>query len=148
MSKAFFTFILVATISPHTLLIPSAPPPEAFRVFKQSPAPGPRITPYLKYQTEQAWREDENRVREWEGIRNEKDVFQLQRVLRTKLLEMIGGLPDRKTPLNPVVTGTIQMDDFHIEKLIFESLPGVYVSALLYVPDDKHGSHPAVLVEN
>ena len=146
MSKAFFTFILVATLSPHTLLTPSAPPPEAFRVFKQSPAPGPRITPYLKYQTEQAWREDELRVREWDGIRNEKDLFQLQRVLRTKLLEMIGGLPERKTPLNPVVTGTIQMDGFHIEKLIFESLPSVYVSALLYVPDDKHEPHPAVLV--
>jgi cephalosporin-C deacetylase-like acetyl esterase len=146
MSKAFFTFILVATLSPQTVLTPSAPPPEAFRVFKQSPAPGPRITPYLKYQTEQAWREDEIRVREWEGIRNEKDLFQLQRALRTKLLEMIGGLPERKTPLNPVVTGTIQMDGFHIEKLIFESLPGVYVAALLYVPDDKHGPHPAVLV--
>jgi cephalosporin-C deacetylase-like acetyl esterase len=146
MSKTFFTFILVATLSPQALLTQNGPPPEAFKTFKQSPAPGPRITPYLKYQTEQAWREDELRVREWERIRNEKDVFQLQRELRTKLLEMIGGLPERKTPLNPVVTGKIQMDGFHIEKLIFESVPGVYVSALLYVPDDKLGTHPAVLV--
>lgn len=146
MTKAFLTCIVVATLSAHAFFSPVAPPPEAFRVFKQTPAPGPRITPYLKYQTEQAWREDELRRRAWEGIRNEKDLFQLQRELRRKLLDMIGGLPERKTPLNPLVTGTIPMAGFHIEKLIFESLPGVYVPALLYVPDDKRGPHPAVLV--
>src|SRR6266581_8740836 len=146
MTKVFLTCSLVATFSAHALLFAVAPPPEAFRVFKQTPAPGPRITPYLKYQTEQAWREDELRRRNWEGIRNEKDVFQLQRELRRKLLEMIGELPEKKTPLNPLVTGTIQMAGFHIEKVIFESLPGVYVPALLYVPDDKRGLHPAVLV--
>src|SRR5437870_1259882 len=146
MTKAFLTCILVATFSARAFLSPVAPPPEAFRVFKQTPAPGPRITPYLKYQTEQAWSEDELRRREWEGIRNEKDLFQLQRKLRRKLLEMIGELPERKTPLHPLVTGTIQMAGFRIEKLIFESLPGVYVSALLYVPDDTRGPHPAVLV--
>jgi Acetyl xylan esterase (AXE1) len=145
MSKAFLICVLAATVSGQALS-PVAPPPEAFRVFKQTPAPGPRITPYLKYQTEQAWREDELRRREWEGIRNEKDLFQLQRELRRKLLEMIGGLPERKTPLNPLVTGTIQMAGFHIEKLIFESLPGVYVPALLYLPDDTRGPLPAVLV--
>jgi cephalosporin-C deacetylase-like acetyl esterase len=146
MTKAFLTCILVATLSAQAFFSPVAPPPEAFRVFKQTPAPGPRITPNLKYQTEQAWKEDELRRREWEGIRNEKDLFQLQRELRRKLLEMIGELPERKTPLNPLVTGTIHMAGFHIEKLIFESLPGVYVPALLYVPDDKRGPHPAVLV--
>jgi hypothetical protein len=37
------------------------------------------------------------------------------------------------------------MEEFHIEKLVFESLPGIYVSALVYAPDDA-GKHPAVLV--
>src|SRR5205809_4155480 len=110
MTKIFLLCILVATFSTRTFLFP--PPPEAFRVFKQTPAPGPRITPYLKYQTEQAWREDELRRHEWEGIRNEKDVFKVQRELRRKLLEMIGELPERKTPLNPRVTGMIHMAGF------------------------------------
>ena len=144
MTKAFLICILVATFGTGTFLSPVAPPPEAFRVFKQAPTPGPRITPYLKYQTEEAWREDELRRREWEGIRNERDVFQLQHELRRKLLEMIGELPEKKTPLNPLVTGTIQMTGFHIEKVICESLPGVYVPALLYVPDDTRGPLPAV----
>jgi pimeloyl-ACP methyl ester carboxylesterase len=59
---------------------------------------------------------------------------------------MLGGLPAQQTPLHPQITGQIRMDGFHIEKLIFESLPGVYVSALVYVPDDGNKTHPAVLV--
>jgi len=59
---------------------------------------------------------------------------------------MLGGLPTKRTPLNPHITGRIQMEGFHIEKLIFESLPGVYVSALVYVPEDVSTKRPAVLV--
>src|SRR5204862_2784984 len=44
------------------------------------------------------------------------------------------------------VTGRIQMQGFSVEKLIFQSLPGVYVTALVYVPDDHSKKHPAVLV--
>jgi cephalosporin-C deacetylase-like acetyl esterase len=66
--------------------------------------------------------------------------------MRSNLLKMLGELPAKKTPLNPQITGRIQMDGFHIEKLIFESLPGIYVTALVYVPDDEAKKHPAVLV--
>ena len=59
---------------------------------------------------------------------------------------MMGGLPAKRTPLNARVTGNIQMDGFHIEKLIFESLPKIYVTALLYVPEDGSAKHPAILV--
>src|SRR5690242_654580 len=59
---------------------------------------------------------------------------------------MIGGLPAIKTDLHAVITGKIQMDGFAIEKLVFQSLPGVYVTALVYVPNDHAGKHPAVLV--
>ena len=146
MIKALLASILIATLGANVFSFSLAPPPEAFTVLRQTPAPGPRITPYLKYQTEQAWREDELRRRTLEGIRTEKDLLQLQRELRRKLLEMIGELPAERTPLNPLISGRIQMDGFHIEKLIFESLPGVYVPALVYVPDDQVGPHPAVLV--
>jgi len=126
----------------------SAPPPEAFVVLPTQPT-GPRITPYLRYQTDLAWRQDEQRQKVWASIHSEQDLFRAQSDLRGKLLTMLGGLPDRRTPLHPRITGTIPMDGFHIEKVIFESLPGVYVTALLYFPDDSPGSgkkHPAVLV--
>ena len=123
-----------------------APPAEAFRVLAQSPTQGPTITPYLKYQTELAWRQDDRRRKRWASLNTEKDLLQLQQEMRDHLLDMIGGLPTTKTPLNPHITGRIQMRGFHIEKLIFESLPGVYVTALVYAPDDGNKRYPAILV--
>src|SRR6185369_10599413 len=59
---------------------------------------------------------------------------------------LIGGLPAEKTDLHARITGTIRMDGYSVEKLIFESLPGIYVTALVYVPADGSRQHPAVLV--
>ena len=122
------------------------PPPEAFQVLPSRKAEGPAITEYLEYQTEIAWRQDEERRKSWQVIGSEQDLISTQESMRERILRMLGGLPAEKTPLNPRVTGRIQMQEFHIEKLIFESLPGVYVTALVYVPDDGPRKHPAVLV--
>ncbi len=122
------------------------PPPEFFRVLKQPLTSGPRITPYLRYQAEQAWKEDEARQKAWDAIRDEGGLRKLQDDLRQKLLQMIGGLPTVKTELHAEITGRIPMDGFTIEKLVFQSLPGIYVTALVYVPNDHVSKHPAVLV--
>jgi pimeloyl-ACP methyl ester carboxylesterase len=122
------------------------PPAEAFHVFPSAATEAPVITPYLKYQTEMAWQEDDQRRKAWEGILTEQDLLRVRRALEEHLLAMLGGLPTEQTPLHPQITGQIRMDGFHIEKLIFESLPGVYVSALVYVPDDGNKTHPAILV--
>src|SRR5438874_3794505 len=122
------------------------PPPEFFRVLKPPLSSGPRITPYLRYQAEQAWKEDEARQKAWDAIRDEAGLLKTQDELRQKLLEMIGGLPVAKTDLHPVIVGKISMDGYSIEKLVFQSLPGLYVTALVYVPNDHASKHPAVLV--
>lgn len=93
-----------------------------------------------------AWRQDDERRTRWEAIETEQQLLQLQQETRNHLLHMLGGLPTEKTPLNPRITGRIQMKGFHIEKLIFESLPGVYVTALVYVPENTDAKHPGVLV--
>jgi len=49
-----------------------------------------------------------------------------------------------KTSLNITVTGTIQRDGYRIEKLYYESLPGLYVPANLYIPD--HIEKPAAAI--
>jgi pimeloyl-ACP methyl ester carboxylesterase len=123
----------------------NVPPADAFQVLQQT-KPGPRITPYLQFQLDQAWRQDEARRRSWETIGSEQQLLKMQANMRQSLLRMIGGLPEQKTPLNPKITGKIQMAGFSIEKLIFESLPGIYVTALVYSPDDHSQKHPAVLV--
>src|SRR5438270_4978205 len=122
------------------------PPAEAFRVLPPAVGEAPVITPYLKYQTEMAWQQDEERQKAWRAIRTEQDLLTLQKKVEEHLLAMLGGLPSERTPLHPRITGKIQMDGFRIEKLIFESLPGVYVSALVYVPEDGNEKHPAILV--
>jgi len=135
-----FSLSLLSTSSAQ-----NAPPTDAFEVL-QKPKDGPRITSFLQYQLDEAWRQDEAQQRNWESIRTEDDLLRLQRQLRASLLEMIGGLPERKTDLHARITGKIQMEGFSIEKLIFESLPGVYVTALVYLPDDHSTKHPALLV--
>src|SRR5579863_8843575 len=122
------------------------PPADAFRVLPPAVKEAPAITPYLEYQTEMAWRQDDERRKEWRGIETEQDLQAAQRRVEEHLLAMLGGLPSERTPLHPRITGKVQMDGFRIEKLIFESLPGIYVSALVYVPENRNKTHPAILV--
>ena len=63
-----------------------------------------------------------------------------------QLREMLGldPLPE-KTPLQPVVTGTVDHPEFTVEKLHFQSLPELYVTANLYVPKGITGKAPTVL---
>lgn len=137
--------LFLAFFIPPASLAQNDPPADAFRVLRK-PKDGPRITPLLQYQLDEAWRQDEAQRKNWESIKTEDDLQRLQRQMRASLLEMIGGLPERKTDLHARITGKIQMGGFSIEKLIFESLPGVYVTALVYSPDDHSTKHPAVLV--
>ena len=50
----------------------------------------------------------------------------------------------KRTPLNAKVTERMAVDDYRIEKLYFESQPGLHVTATLYLPKDD-GPFPAVL---
>lgn len=52
--------------------------------------------------------------------------------------------PERN-PLNARITGTVERNDFRIEKIVFESQPGFLVNALLYVPKKSPLPAPAVL---
>ncbi|MBS1822320.1 MAG: acetylxylan esterase [Acidobacteria bacterium] len=126
--------------------IERTPPQEAFRVLPQPDSEGPQITPYLLYQTSLAWQQNEQRQTRWAQVKTESDLAQLRAELRQSVLEMIGGLPTEKTGLHATVTGRVQGEGFHIEKLIYQSLPGYYVTALVYVPEDGAKIHPAVLV--
>ena len=113
---------------------PETPPASAFAVLDRQPD-GPRITPYLAYQTEMAWRQDDRAVPAFAASARSATCCDCRPSCASKLLRMLGGLPSTRTPLNAQITGRIQMAGFRIEKLIFESLPGIFVTALVYVPD-------------
>jgi cephalosporin-C deacetylase-like acetyl esterase len=64
--------------------------------------------------------------------------------VRRQILQNVGGLPER-TPLNAKVVGVLERDQYRIEKVIFESQPGLYVTANLYLPKNGKPPYPAVL---
>ena len=51
----------------------------------------------------------------------------------------------RRPDLNVQITGTIKQKGYRIEKLYYESLPGLYVTANLYIPDRIRKPVPAIL---
>jgi dienelactone hydrolase len=131
-------------------LLPAAgvePPAPAALTVLPSPAPaGPRITPYLQSQLDRAWRDDGRRLAAFASVRNETDLLALRAEIRARLLGLLGGLPTERTPLNARIVETIPLDGYSVEKLVFESQPGLYVTALLYVPATPAGRKPAVLL--
>jgi dienelactone hydrolase len=50
-----------------------------------------------------------------------------------------------KTPLNVVIHGRIEREDYTVEKVMFESLPGHFVTGNLYLPKHFTGKIPAVV---
>jgi cephalosporin-C deacetylase-like acetyl esterase len=75
------------------------------------------------------------------------DAERRKKWVRETLLDILGGLPDYHGPLNPSITGRIEGKSFTIEKVIFESLPGFFVTANLYRPNQP-GRYPAVLLQS
>ena len=69
-----------------------------------------------------------------------------KRLVRAKLLEDLGGLPDYHGPLHARITGRIHNDSYTVEKVIYESLPGFYITANVYRPN-RPGRYPGVLLQ-
>ena len=63
--------------------------------------------------------------------------------LRTRVALGLWPEPER-TPLNAKIWGKVERPDFTVEKVAFESVPGLFVTGLLFRPK-KAGPHPAVL---
>jgi hypothetical protein len=66
-----------------------------------------------------------------------------QTQVRETILKLIGGLPNYTGPLNAKVTGKLDAKDYTIEKVTFESLPRLIVTANLFLPK-KPGKHPGI----
>jgi len=69
-------------------------------------------------------------------VKTREDFEQRRAGWRQDYFEMLGLWPlPEKTPLNAVVTGTLEQPGFKVEKLHFQSRPGLYVTANLYLPN-------------
>ena len=79
-------------------------------------------------------------LKEWEARKAE---------LRRRVLVATGLYPmPARTPLNAVIHGKVKRDGFTAEKVYFESVPGFFVTGILFRPDGANvakGRRPAVL---
>ncbi len=78
-----------------------------------------------------------------EKLNTKNEWLARQREVRKKLLEIIGPFPER-TPLNARITGVVEKDDYRIELLLYESMPGYYVDGAIYIPKGLKRKAPAV----
>ena len=66
--------------------------------------------------------------------------------VRRRVLYTLGLDPmPPKTPLRARITGEFRRDGYRVENIVFESMPGLYVTANLYLPLQAAGKLPAVV---
>jgi cephalosporin-C deacetylase-like acetyl esterase len=80
------------------------------------------------------------------AVRSVADAERRKQYVRETFLALLGGLPQFDGPLHANVTGSIHAGNYVIEKVIFESLPGFYVTANLYRPAAP-GRYPGILLQ-
>ena len=89
----------------------SAPPAEAFRVLPPADAPGPQISPYLLYQTQLAWHQDQLRLERWSLVKTESDLLRLRAELDNRFSMRLAAFPRKKlTCMQPLPAELQAMD--------------------------------------
>lgn len=108
---------------------------------RNEPTPGDRLlAEYFRAETDKLTRACLSDIQTLEDWKSRRETY------RQQLFEMLGlsPLPPR-TELRPVITGKIERELFTVEKLHFQSLPQLYVTADLYLPKNLNQPAPAVL---
>ena len=106
--------------------------------FAQSENMGPRMFQnFVKSQARELRSDDAAPATkaEWEQTRSK---------LRANLLKAWGGFPETACPLEPRSLGEFQREGYRVEKIVFQTMPGVWMTANAYVPDNP-GRLPAIL---
>ncbi|MCW5963382.1 MAG: acetylxylan esterase [Bryobacterales bacterium] len=130
--------LLLSATSMPAQQAPVAPAPEdPYQVLGGSSSGGLRS--YLDTLAERHFAERERSIA---AIQTSDALRQRQRHVRETVLRGFDGWPE-KTPLNARIVGRVERDGYRVEKLLFESMPGLFVTANVYVPTNPaHGAGP------
>ena len=104
-------------------------------------APSGMMYRYLREQASSAFAA---RLERYESLQSIEDIQAYQEDLRSFFVNQLGGFPER-TPLNARTVSGGETAWFRYEKIIFEGLPGFYVTGMLYLPK-KAGTYPGIIV--
>jgi hypothetical protein len=79
-------------------------------------------------------------------VKSLEDWQSKRKIYREQLFEMLGLQPfPKKTDLQPVITGKVEHELFTVENIHFQSRPGLYVTANLYIPQGLEEPAPTIL---
>lgn len=95
--------------------------------------PGQMMHTYLMGRVGEAL---DQRATKYEEVKTADQMAERQRRMHEFFVDALGGFPER-TPLNPQVVAKEDRGDYRVEKIVFESQPKHFVTALLYLPKAK-----------
>jgi cephalosporin-C deacetylase-like acetyl esterase len=93
--------------------------------------------------TNEAFSMLEERAEKVSKFQSAEDWKTHQNAIKTALCSSLAKF--EKTPLNARTTGILERETFTVEKVLFESHPGFYVTAGLFLPKKRQNPAPAVI---
>ena len=117
---------------------------EELRVLSDWPYYADAPNAAYRYLSEQAFQQLQQRADNVGRLQTAAQWQEHQEEVQETLIDIVGPFPE-KTPLNARVVGTVEREGYHVEKLLYESVPGYYVTAALFVPEKREEKAPAVL---
>ena len=82
----------------------------------------------------------------WQNIQDKEEWEKFRAVRLKALRESLGVWPEVPKQLNLRVTRTLPGEGYRLENVLFESRPGLWVTANLYSPSDPPASMPGLLI--
>ena len=80
----------------------------------------------------------------WTRLSSKAEYDAYRKAMHAKMMSAMGDWPER-TPLNARTVATLKRDGYRIEKVLFESMPKLFVTANLFIPDGE-GKRPAIVM--
>lgn len=147
MTRARFALAAVSLLAPFSVMMPAstrAAAPEDLKVLEfwqiYSDTPNALYKVFASEALDHLRRRTEAVAR----LHTQTEWSQRQKEMRGVLQDLVGPFPER-TPLNARVVSAHQKDGYRIENVIYESQPGLHVTASLYLPDGRQQPAPAIL---
>lgn len=83
----------------------------------------------------------------WTKLSSRAEYDSYRKAMHRNMMSAMGDWPER-TPLNAQTVATLKRDGYRIEKVVFESMPKLFVTANLFIPDSPKfkAPYPAVVM--
>ncbi len=139
MRRAFLILLLFAAMAAAQTA------PDRYRVLPATPAYHDHAIMLLKHLSRIAQNYSWEREVKLARIRNTEGWAAYKRVLLRDYKKSLGLPFPERTPLHAETVKILERDGYRIENVIYQSMPGIWVTANLYVPRAGGGPWPGIL---